>query len=161
MHKAVLGLGSNLGKRRENITQAVDALGSLPETTVIASSGIYETAPVDVPNEQNDYLNACVVVMTELSPHALLGACLGIEAAMGRERKIRHDSRTIDIDLLIYEGVVSRNPELILPHPQMLNRAFVLVPLSKIFSNGAALGVEFGKALNGLDTAGIRLFLNN
>jgi len=161
MNKAILGLGSNLGKRKENITDAVYALGRLPGTTVIASSSLYETKPVDVPNEQNDYLNECVVVMTELSPRALLGGCLGIEAAMGRERKIQHDSRTIDIDLLIYEGAVSNDTELVLPHPQMLKRAFVLVPLGEIFSTGVALDVDFSKELSRLDTSGIDLFINN
>ena len=158
MNKAVLGLGSNLGNRKDNITGAVDAIGRLPGTTVIASSSLYETKPVEVPNEQNDYLNECVVVMTELSPRALLGACLGIEAAMGRERRIRHDSRTIDIDLLIYEGEVFEDEELTLPHPQLLKRAFVLVPLGEIFSNGMALGVAFGPQLGKLDTTGIRLY---
>jgi 2-amino-4-hydroxy-6-hydroxymethyldihydropteridine diphosphokinase len=160
MNKAILGLGSNLGKRTENITNAANAIGRLPGTTVIASSSLYETKPVDVPNEQNDYLNECIVIMTELSPRALLGGCLGIEAAMGRERRIRHDSRTIDIDLLIYEGATSSDPELILPHPELLKRAFVLVPISEIFSNGAAFGVQFSKELSLLDTAGINLFIN-
>lgn len=158
MNKAVLGLGSNLGNRKDNITGAVDAIGRLPGTTVIASSSLYETKPVDVPNEQNDYLNECVVVMTELSPRVLLGACLGVEAAMKRERRIRHDSRTIDIDILIYEGVVSQDEELTLPHPQLLKRAFVLVPLGEIFADGTALGVEFGPQLSKLDTAGVRLY---
>jgi 2-amino-4-hydroxy-6-hydroxymethyldihydropteridine diphosphokinase len=137
---------------------AVHAVERLPETTVIVSSSLYETTPIDVPNEQDDYLNACVVIMTELSPHALLGACLGIEAAMGRERKIPHDSRTIDIDLLIYEGVVNCDAELTVPHPQMLKRAFVLVPLSEIFTNDVAIGVDFSAELSRLDTTGIHLF---
>jgi len=158
MSRAVLGLGSNLGQRQDNIMNAVHAVERLPETTVIVSSSLYETMPIDVPNEQDDYLNACVVIMTELSPHALLGACLGIEAAMGRERKIPHDSRTIDIDLLIYEGVVNYDAELTVPHPQMLKRAFVLVPLSEIFTNGVAIGVDFSAELSRLDTTGIHLF---
>ena len=158
MSRAVLGLGSNLGQRQDNIMNAVHAVERLPETTVIVSSSLYETMPIDVPNEQDDYLNACVVIMTELSPHALLGACLGIEAAMGRERKIPHDSRTIDIDLLIYEGVVNCDTELTVPHPQMLKRAFVLVPLSEIFTNGVAIGVDFSAELSRLDTTGIHLF---
>jgi 2-amino-4-hydroxy-6-hydroxymethyldihydropteridine diphosphokinase len=137
---------------------AVHAVERLPETTVIVSSSLYETTPIDVPNEQDDYLNACMVIMTELSPHALLGACLGIEAAMGRERKIPHDSRTIDIDLLIYEGVVNCDAELTVPHPQMLKRAFVLVPLSEIFTNDVAIGVDFSAELSRLDTTGIHLF---
>jgi len=158
MSRAVLGLGSNLGQRQDNIMNAVHAVERLPETTVIVSSSLYETTPVDVPNEQDDYLNACVVIATELSPHALLGVCLGIEAAMGRERKIPHDSRTIDIDLLIYEGVVNCDAELTVPHPQMLKRAFVLVPLSEIFTNDVAIGVDFSAELSRLDTTGIHLF---
>lgn len=158
MNKAVLGLGSNLGKRKENIMGAVHAVGRLPGTTVIASSSLYETKPVEVPSEQSDYLNECVVIMTELSPRALLGACLGIEAAMGRERRIPHDSRTIDIDLLLYEDAVSHDGELTLPHPRMLKRAFVLVPLSEIFANCSALGLDFSVFLSKLDTTEIRLF---
>ncbi len=158
MNKAILGLGSNLGNRKDNIMAAVYAIGRLPGTTVIASSSLYETKPVDVPNEQNDYLNECVVIMTELSPRALLGACLGVEVAMGRERVIPHDSRTIDVDLLIYEDAVYHDEELTLPHPQMFKRAFVLVPLSEIYTNGVALGIDFSQALSGLDTNTIRLF---
>ena len=160
MSRAILGLGSNLGKRQDNIMNAVQAVERLPGTTLVASSSLYETTPVDVPNEQDDYLNECVVIATELSPHALLGACLGIEAAMGRQRRIRHDSRTIDIDLLIYEGTVSRDAELVLPHPEMLKRAFVLVPLSEIAANGVAIGVDFSAELSKLDVSGIHLFSN-
>lgn len=155
MHKVILGLGSNLGNRQENLSTAIHALERLPETTVIASSGIYETKPFEVANEQNDYLNQCVVLLTQLSPRALLGACLGIEAAMGRRRQIVHDSRIIDIDLIIYEGVTSSDAELTLPHPQMLRRAFVLIPLSDIFQDGNALGIDFSASLKRLDHSGV------
>lgn len=158
MNKVILGIGSNMGNRKENMSTAVQAIEQLPNTTVIATSSLYETKPVEVPNEQTDYLNECVVALTELSPRALLGACLGIEAAMGRVREKVHGSRTIDIDLLLYEGVTSNDPELILPHPQMLKRAFVLVPLNEIFPNGVALGVDFSAALKRLDTVGVNLF---
>jgi 2-amino-4-hydroxy-6-hydroxymethyldihydropteridine diphosphokinase len=100
----------------------------------------------------------CVIVLTELSPRALLGACLGIEAAMGRRRGIKHDSRTIDIDLLVYEGVTSSDAELTLPHPQILKRAFVLVPLSELFSDGMALGLDFSAALKRIDRSEVKLF---
>jgi 2-amino-4-hydroxy-6-hydroxymethyldihydropteridine diphosphokinase len=158
MNKAVLSLGSNLGNRERNISAAVHALELLPETTVIAGSSIYETKPFDVPDQQTDYLNKCVVLLTELSPRALLGACLGIEAAMGRVREIRHGSRTLDIDLLLYEGVTSKDPELMLPHPQILNRAFVLVPLNELFPNGTALGLDFSAALQRVDKSEVTLF---
>jgi len=158
MNRVIVGIGSNLGNREENMNKAVHALERLPNTTVIGASGLYETKPVEVPNQQTDYLNECVVLLTELSPRALLGACLGIEAAMGRQREVVHDSRTIDIDLLIYEGVTNSDAELMLPHPQMLKRAFVLVPLNEIFANGVALGLDFSAALKRVDKAGVTLF---
>ncbi|HEX2985205.1 MAG TPA: 2-amino-4-hydroxy-6-hydroxymethyldihydropteridine diphosphokinase [Caproiciproducens sp.] len=158
MNKAVLGIGSNMGSRRENLSAAVQAVEQLPETTVLAASSIYETKPVEVAGAQNDYLNECIVIITDLSPHALLGACLGIEAAMGRTREEHHGPRTVDIDLLIYEGAVIREPELTLPHPGILRRAFVLVPLGEIFPGGTALGLDFSAALKRADTSGVHLF---
>lgn len=158
MNRVIFGIGSNMGNRKDNMSAAVHALEQLPNTTVIATSNLYETKPVEVLDEQTDYLNECVVAMTELSPRALLGACLGIEAAMGRVREKVHGSRTIDIDLLVYEGATSNDPELILPHPQMLKRAFVLVPLSEIFPDGNALGLDFSAALKRLDASDVNLF---
>lgn len=158
MKRVILGLGSNLGNREENISGAVHAIERLPGTTVIAGSGLYETKPFDVPDQQNDYLNKCVVILTELSPRALLGACLGIEAAMGRKREVRHGARTIDIDLLVYEGAESKDLELTLPHPGILERAFVLVPLFELFPEKTALGLDFSAALKRADRSGIKLF---
>lgn len=151
MNKAVLGLGANLGKREENIRAAIHAIELLPETTVISKSSLYETKPFDVPSPQNDYLNCCILILTELSPKALLGACLGVEAAMGRERHEVHSSRDIDIDLLLYEGQICSDVELKLPHPQILRRAFVMVPLSDIFPDHKALGLDFSSALKKVD----------
>ena len=158
MNKVILGIGSNMGNREENMSAAVHAVERLPNTTVIATSSLYETEPFEVPDEQTDYLNECVVVLTELSPHALLGACLGIEASMGRIREKTHGSRTIDIDLLVYEGAVCNDSELVLPHPQILKRAFVLVPLSEIFPDGNALGLSFSAALKRTDTSTVHPF---
>lgn len=158
MKRVVLGLGSNLGNREENIGNAVHAIENLPDTTVIAGSSLYETAPFDVPDEQNDYLNKCVVALTELSPRALLGACLGVEAAFGRVREIRHGARIIDIDLLLYEGAESRDAELTLPHSGILERAFVLVPLFELFPEKTALGLDFSAAFKRVDRSGVNLF---
>ena len=104
MSRAVLGLGTNLGDRGRNLAAAVEALGRLPETAVARVSSVWQTAPFDVPDEQQDYWNICVLLETGLSPRALLGACLGIEAALGRVRRTYHGARTIDLDLLLYEG---------------------------------------------------------
>ena len=158
MNKVILGIGSNMGNREENLSMAIHALELLPNTTVIACSSLYETKPFDVPNQQTDYLNQCAVLLTELSPHTLLGGCLGIEAAMGRRREIVHGSRTVDIDLLIYEGVTCSDSELTLPHPQILRRAFVLVPLSELFADGMALGLDFSAALKRVDKSEVALF---
>lgn len=88
MKRVVLGLGTNLGDRRENLRAALAALSHLPKTEVENVSSVWQTAPFDVPDEQQDYWNICVLLKTELSPSAVLGACLGIEAAMGRVREI-------------------------------------------------------------------------
>ena len=88
MKRVVLGLGTNLGDRRENLRAALAALSHLPKTEVENVSSVWQTAPFDVPDEQQDYWNICVLLKTELSPSAVLGACLGIEAAMGRVRTV-------------------------------------------------------------------------
>ncbi|HHV31161.1 MAG TPA: 2-amino-4-hydroxy-6-hydroxymethyldihydropteridine diphosphokinase [Clostridiales bacterium] len=158
MNKAILGIGSNLGNRTAFLSSAVRAIEQLPETTVLAESSRYETKPYNVPDEQNDYLNECIVILTALSPRALLGACLGIEAALGRVREKRHGSRVIDIDLLIYENATSKDAELTLPHPGILKRLFVLLPLSDLYPSGNALGLDFSAALKRVDRSKIKVF---
>ena len=106
-------------------------------------------------DEQNKYLNMCAIVMTELSPRALLGACLGIEAAMMRERTVKNASRLIDIDLLLYEDEECYSDELTLPHPEIKNRAFVMVPLAEIFPDKKALGYDFASAYQRVDKSGV------
>lgn len=146
--KAVISLGANLGDREKNLEHALAALETLCNTTLLFSSSVYETAAVDVMDAQPDYLNCIAVVETELSPSALLGACFGIESAAGRIRKGFKSPRVLDIDLLLYEGVTMDTKELTLPHPRMLQRAFVLKPLSELFPGGEVLGVRFGEYLD-------------
>lgn len=117
MSRAVLGLGTNLGDRGGNLRAALEALGRLPGTAVRQVSSVWQTAPFDVPDVQQDYWNICVLLETTLSPHALLGACLGVEAALGRVRRTYHGARVIDLDLLLYEGASCAEPELTVPHP--------------------------------------------
>lgn len=145
--KAVLGLGGNLGNPDQNIRCALEAVNSLCKTKLLRVSNLYSTEAVEVEQPQPLYINCAAEVETELSPNALLGACLGIESAMGRIRTGCKSPRTVDIDLLIYEGVSIESEELILPHPRILYRAFVLIPLSDLFPNGNALGFEFGGSL--------------
>lgn len=148
--KAVVSLGANLGNREETLKEALDCLGALCKTRLVSVSSFYETEPVEVLEAQPEYINCAAVLETELSPKVLLGACLGIEAAKGRVRRGFKTARTLDIDLLLYEGYSSSEEELIVPHPRMMERAFVLVPLSELFPEGEALGVEFSKALEKL-----------
>ena len=117
MSGVAVSLGSNLKNREDNIKKALRALRALPDTRVINISHIYETEPMGI-EDQPLFLNAAALLDTGLSPHAFLGACLGIEAALGRVRKERNGPRVIDIDLLFYEGVCCETPELVLPHPR-------------------------------------------
>lgn len=157
MTEAVIALGSNIGNREANIRQAIDAIRRLPSTTVLMVSNFYETEPFEVPDQQDDYLNGCLKLMTELEPQTLLGACLGIEAGMGKVRTFKNAARIIDIDLLLYGDISMQTRDLILPHPRMLERAFVLVPLSDLYPQRNALGMDFSESLNHLDTTGVRL----
>jgi 2-amino-4-hydroxy-6-hydroxymethyldihydropteridine diphosphokinase len=128
-----LGLGSNLGSRRENIHQALNLLQE-QGVSIQKVSTFIETAPVDVPPEppQAEYINAVAKVITDLSPQELLKTCLMIEAELGRVRTLRHGPRLIDIDILLYDDLKIDTPELIVPHPRMYERDFVMRPLREI-----------------------------
>ncbi len=127
LHSAVLSVGSNLGDRLGTLQGCVQAIGGLASTDVLAISPVYETAPVGGP-AQPDYLNAVLAVRTALDPRALLAATQGIEADFGRVRAERFGPRTLDIDIISYDGEVSDDPVLTLPHPRAYERAFVLAP---------------------------------
>lgn len=152
--KAVIALGSNLGDSLSLLRAALDALDALPGTRVTAVSSLYRTAPVGYA-DQPDFLNAAAVLETGLSPRALLGALLGVEAALGRRRTFANAPRPIDLDLLLYEGACEQTPELTVPHPRMAERAFVLVPLAELFPAGEALGFPVAQALARADRSGV------
>ena len=124
-------MGTNIGNKKENLNDAVEALNLLPNTKIVKASSFYETEPVGY-LDQDNFLNACVLLETELSPYALLGACLGIEAGFHRIRTIKNGPRILDLDLLFYENETIDTPDLILPHPRIKERAFVLVPLKDL-----------------------------
>jgi 2-amino-4-hydroxy-6-hydroxymethyldihydropteridine diphosphokinase len=127
---ACIGLGSNLGDRIGALDRAFDEIAALPTTSLIARSSYYESAPLDAPG--GDYVNAAARVRTALAPLALLRELQAIEARHGRTRPFANAPRTLDLDLLLYDGVVMRTAELELPHPRLHERAFVLVPLAEI-----------------------------
>jgi len=127
MARAVIALGANLGDARGALEGAVTALKSTPGVALTAESSVYVTAPVGGV-EQPDYLNAVVLAETSLSPRELLDRLHGIENDWQRTREVRWGPRTLDLDLIEYEGATSDDPILTLPHPRAHERAFVLVP---------------------------------
>lgn len=132
MKEVFLSLGSNLGDKLENLSSAIKYINNLIDTKVIYVSGFYETEPFGVPQKQDNYINCCLKLETTLSPQMLMGACLGIESALGRKRDYRFCPRTIDIDILLYENENIHQKNLTIPHPRMFERAFVTVPLHDI-----------------------------
>jgi len=138
--RAALGLGGNLGDRRAHLDSAIAALREHME--VLAVSRFHETEPVGGPSGQGRYLNAVVLVETELSPRALLALARSIEAAAGRVRRERHGPRTLDIDVLLYGDRVLREQGLTIPHPRMTRRRFVLEPLAEVAPDWAVPGCD-------------------
>ncbi len=126
-----LSLGSNQGHSRRLLEEAVRALGDLPHTRVIARSSLYRTAPVGYV-DQAEFLNQVIAVRTTLEPHDLLDVTQNLERAAGRERGARWAPRTLDIDLLWYDGVRLDDDRLQLPHPRLADRRFVLEPLAEL-----------------------------
>jgi 2-amino-4-hydroxy-6-hydroxymethyldihydropteridine diphosphokinase len=124
--RAFLGLGSNLGDRRRHLR---DAVAEIPD--VVAISRVYETAPVGGP-EQGAYLNIVIRLDTDASPRELLEVCRAREAAAQRVRTVRWGPRTLDVDVLWVDGCAVDEPDLIVPHPRMFERAFVLMPLRDV-----------------------------
>lgn len=154
MTLAYIALGSNLGDPQQQVTDAMAALADLPQSSLLSRSSLYRTAPWGV-MEQPDFINAAVVLETELSPHALLDALLVIEQRAGRVRAQRNGPRTLDLDLLHMDGITLADPQLTLPHPRMAERAFVLLPLCDIAPNLAvADGLTAAQQLAQLDRGG-------
>jgi 2-amino-4-hydroxy-6-hydroxymethyldihydropteridine diphosphokinase len=128
--RVAIALGSNLGDRHAHLTWAVEQLRTL--LTDLAFSRFHETAPVDTPDPQPDYLNAVVVGETTLQPATLLHELLAIEARRGRTRAGYHGVRTLDLDLILYGDLVVDEPNLAIPHPRFRERRFVLAPLAEV-----------------------------
>jgi 2-amino-4-hydroxy-6-hydroxymethyldihydropteridine diphosphokinase len=129
--RAYLGLGSNLGDRLAHLQAAVDGLAAAPDVHVVAVSRVYETAPVGGP-AQDDFLNAVVAIDTALSPRELLAFAQRVEAGEQRVRAERWGPRTLDVDVLLVGDERVDEPDLVVPHPRMRERAFVLVPLADV-----------------------------
>jgi 2-amino-4-hydroxy-6-hydroxymethyldihydropteridine diphosphokinase len=155
MKVAFLGLGSNLGERRAQLAGAVQMLSADPALRILQGSSVYETKPVGK-TDQPDFLNMVVQVNTSLSPLALLSVCLEIEARLGRERRERWGPRTIDLDVLIYGTEKLNDERIVLPHPRMHERSFVMLPLAEIAPDVPVNGRKAREIASDPGMAGLR-----
>ncbi len=133
LSKCAIGLGSNLGDSMAILAGAIDRLQRHSQIELLAVSSWYQTAPIGPP--QPDYLNGCATIETSLMPLDLLASLQSIEAEFGRVRREVWGARTLDLDLLLYADRIIDLPTLQIPHPQMCDRAFVLIPLAEIAAN--------------------------
>ncbi|BFM40473.1 2-amino-4-hydroxy-6-hydroxymethyldihydropteridine diphosphokinase [Synechocystis sp. LKSZ1] len=130
MTPVAIGLGSNLGPSQQILEQSLSQLAQVPDLHLIAVSAWYETLPVGP--QQPNYLNGCAVLETELNPEILLARLQSIEQQFGRVRTEKWGPRTLDLDLLLYGQRQHQSPTLTIPHPFLIERAFVLIPLAEI-----------------------------
>lgn len=135
---AYLALGANLGEAQATVRWAMAAIAALPSCALGACSSLYRTAPVD--SSGPDYINAVVEVSTTLCAPDLLAQLHGLEQQAGRVRPYRNAPRTLDLDILLYGSAQVHSPKLTIPHPRMLDRAFVLMPLAEIAPGQVSTG---------------------
>jgi len=131
---AYIGLGSNLNNPKQQIKDALISLNSTQDVKVVALSSLYQSKPID-DSKQPDYINAVCQVDTHLTALELLYVCQGIETKQHRVREKKWGARTIDLDIILYGVQVVASKQLIIPHPEMMNRPFVLIPLSELESD--------------------------
>lgn len=145
MNISYLGLGTNMGDRYEYISKACDLLNNHEDIDIVKKSKIYETKAWGY-TEQADFLNICLQVNTSLDEYELLNVCQKIEEELNRKRIIRWGPRTIDVDILFFNDKISDDENLLLPHPRIKDRAFVLIPLmdlnSKLFIDGKTIDIH-------------------
>jgi 2-amino-4-hydroxy-6-hydroxymethyldihydropteridine diphosphokinase len=159
-NSALIALGSNIGNRYDNLTNAIKILTAYSDIQLVNYSSVYETDPVGYV-EQDLFLNMVIEIKTALSALELLERCLKVESELGRKREIRWGPRTIDLDILTFNQENIETEKLIVPHPRMLERAFVMIPLLEIKPNLHLLGMEkpITALLNELpDKEGVRIW---
>lgn len=158
IHSVYLALGTNLGDREWELKQAIEYINEIDRTSIKSISRIYETKPVGYMN-QADFLNMVICIETETEPLKLLHDLQEIENRMKRVREIHWGPRTIDIDILLYDNLEINDPELVIPHPRMFERAFVLVPLKDIYPYTEMFGKNIDKLIyKSEDRQGLRLY---
>jgi 2-amino-4-hydroxy-6-hydroxymethyldihydropteridine diphosphokinase len=137
--RAFVGVGSNLEEPRAQVARALDELAALPRTSLHARSSLYRSAPLGYA-AQPEFVNAVAALDTELAPRELLRELQALEARHGRRRSFANAPRTLDLDLLLYGDARIDEPDLVVPHPRMHERAFVLAPLTEIAPQAAIPG---------------------
>jgi len=155
VRRGVLSLGSNLGDRMANLEGALATISDTPDLWVTAVSPVYETTPIDAPEESENFYNIIVLIDTTLSVHRLLERLLLVEDSLGRFRTgVANGPRTLDIDIVVVGDRVANEPDLTLPHPRAHQRAFVLAPWHDLEPNAVIPGVgPIADLLAGLDTS--------
>ena len=130
-HQVYIGIGSNLGKKKENYLEALVRIAKIPKARIIKESSLYESQPLGDSKEW--YVNGVIEIETELKPELLLKKCKNIERAMGRKKvRKRWGARIIDLDILLYNSLIMNKKSLKIPHPEMHQRKFALIPLSEL-----------------------------
>ncbi|MBU5306404.1 2-amino-4-hydroxy-6-hydroxymethyldihydropteridine diphosphokinase [Clostridioides mangenotii] len=158
MNKVYLGLGTNMGDRLLNLKRAVEYLESFEGIRIVKLSKVYETKAWGY-TDQDDFLNMCLEVETDIDKHEVLQICQEVEQRLHRKRIIRWGPRTIDVDILFYNDFVSDDEELILPHPRIKQRAFVIIPLLDLDEDIMLKGKKLRHYLDllpGVDIEGVK-----
>lgn len=141
IRRCVIALGSNMGDRLSKLQGAVDSLADTPEVWVTEVSPVYETQPVESPEDAGPYLNAVVLIDTTLPARVLLERAQAIETAFGRQRsEVRNAPRPLDVDLIVVGDRLANDDDLVLPHPKAHERAFVLAPWHDVEPDAELLG---------------------
>ena len=152
---ATLGLGSNIGDRVRNIEEAIERLTADGAVRLVARSRFYRTAPWGV-TDQDCFVNACIAVKTDVSVRELLDRCQAVENGMARVRRQRWGPRNIDVDILSFRDRKIDEPDLVVPHPRITERAFALVPLKDVAPDLTIGGVSIDEMLSKLDASDVQ-----
>lgn len=153
--KVYIGLGSNLSDPLTQVKTAIRQIATLPDTALIATSPWYRSKPVG-PQDQPDFVNGVAEIDTALGPMTLLDALQQIEQKHGRQRLRHWGERTLDLDIIVYEGLATRLPRLLLPHPYAHQRGFVLQPLAELAPGLQLSGKSVASWLAAVDTSDLR-----
>lgn len=158
MAKCAIALGSNLGDSLNTLESSLTVLNSTPGINLLKVSRWYQTKPVGPP--QPDYLNGCATFNVEQKPEELLTLLQATELQFGRVRTEKWGARTLDLDILLYDDLIMETPNLIIPHPRMNERAFVLVPLAEIAADWQEpkTGKAIAKLASTIDTHGVKIY---